>query len=295
MDSPTSPESENIAPIDGARIIIVGIVRNIEDSLKKDFERLAAAFPSASKLDWFLVESGSSDGSLEVLESTKEKNLSFQYKSIQLDPGFSRTQNMATARNEYLKYLEKDSNYGNYDYVVVADFNCLNNKIVATAVQSCWDQQIWDVVTANQSGRYYDIWALRHPFWSPNDCWADLEFRRKYQKFPELALAYSVRSRMIKIPKNSSWIEVDSSFGGLGIYKANLFSLSGRYIGTTSDGNPVCEHVSFHENLKQHGKRIFINPALINTRTTDHSRRMSSAFTILRILKYPFKYLLTRT
>jgi glycosyltransferase involved in cell wall biosynthesis len=294
MDSPASPESESIAPINGARIIIVGIVRNIENSLKRDIERLAAAFPTVSSLEWFLVESGSSDDSLEVLESTKEENLNFQYISIQLDSKFSRTQNMSAARNEYLKYLEKNSNYKNYDYVVVADFNCLNNKVVAAAVLSCWNQQKWDVVTANQSGRYYDIWALRHPFWSPNDCWSELEFRRKYLKFPELALAYSVRSRMIKIPRNSSWIEVDSSFGGLGIYKADLFSLNGRYIGTTSDGSLVCEHVSFHENLKLHGKRIFINPSLINTRTTDHSRRMSCTFTILRILKYPFKFLLAK-
>ena len=147
------------------------------------------------------------------------------------------------------------------------------------------------MVSANQSGRYYDVWALRHPLWSPNDCWEELEFRRRYIKFPELALAYSIRSRMIKIPKNSKWIEVDSAFGGLAIYKSELFSLDGKYSGLTSEGRKTCEHVEFHKSLTESGKRIFINPRLINARITDHSRRMSLTFSTLRILNYPIKLL----
>ena len=57
---------------------------------------------------------------------------------------------------------------------------------------SCWQYQNWDVFTANTSDIYYDIWALRHNNWSPNDCWQNKKdlvqigfnknFRRNFNK-----------------------------------------------------------------------------------------------------------------
>jgi hypothetical protein len=173
--------------------------------------------------------------------------------------------------------------------VVIADFNNLNRKLNQAAVKSCWDYENWDVVTANQSGRYYDIWALRHPLWSPNDCWEALDFYRSHVKFPELALTYSLRSRMIKISRESKWIPVESAFGGIAIYRSTVLKTPAIYSGRGTDHLPICEHVPFHHLLRENGARIFINPKFINTRITDHSRRLSLLYTALRILRYPFK------
>ena len=52
------------------------------------------------------------------------------------------------------------------------------------------------------------------------------------------------------IPTNSDWIEVDSAFGGLAIYKKKCFDI-GHYVGTYSNGKEVCEHVSFNLQLKK--------------------------------------------
>lgn len=273
------------------KIIIVGIVRNVEKTIAKDLERFEEAFAMFGEIQCFLVESGSSDNSKKVLEDYSKRRSGFSYLLIELAEGLSRTENMAIARNGYLDYLRTNQKFREFKYVVIADFNNLNNKINYESVESCWTNNEWDVVSANQSGRYYDVWALRHPLWSPNDCWEELEFRRRYIKFPEIALAYSIRSRMIKIPKNSKWIEVDSAFGGLAIYKSELFSLDAKYCGLTSDGTKTCEHVEFHKSLRESGKRFFVNPRLINARITDHSRRMSLAFSVLRILNYPIKFL----
>jgi hypothetical protein len=59
-------------------------------------------------------------------------------------------------------------------------------------------------------------------------------------------------------------IEVDSAFGGLGIYKRDAL-LAGRYIGLDDAGNEACEHIYFHTNLRKAGYRIFINCALVNS------------------------------
>jgi TfoX/Sxy family transcriptional regulator of competence genes len=193
---------------------------------------------------------------------------------------------MAQARKSYLIYLRNKPDIKKFPYVVIADFNLLNNKITAKGVLTSWIRNDWDVVTANQSGKYYDIWALRHNLWSPNDCWRHHAFLREYLKFPELAITYAIRSRMLKIPKNSGWIKVQSSFGGLGIYKTETLMKENFYKGTDTEGNIICEHVPFHEYLSNEGSKIFINPGMINTRYTDHSRRITLLPTIIRITSF---------
>jgi glycosyltransferase involved in cell wall biosynthesis len=273
-------------------VVVVGIVRNIEKSFNRDFQRLSLALKRFSRIDWHVVESGSTDSSEDVLETYANDRENFSYKHLEHQPQLSRTENMAIARNSYLDYLRTDSRFLRYEYVIMADFNDLNDKLTATAVESCFDHDSWDVLTANQQGRYYDAWALRHPLWSPNDCWEQHAFYRKYTKFPESAITFSMRSRMLRIPSNSELIEVDSAFGGLAIYKSSVFNSKANYVGITDEEKPICEHVPFHSKLKAEGARIFINPALINTRVTDHSRQLSPLFMLLRICRYPFRFLM---
>lgn len=277
-------------PLSGKSIIIVGIVRNISTTIKEDLEKLSAAFCDARKIDFYVAESGSSDNSLDILAELSNQREDFEYTTLRIDENLSRTENMANARNAYLAYLRTEARLANYSYVVIADFNKLNNKISAASVESCFKRDDWEVVTANQSGRYYDAWALRHPLWSPNDCWEQHEFFRKYTKLPESAITYSMRSRMLKIPSNSEWIRVDSAFGGIAIYRSEILNSKALYSGIRSDGRRICEHVPFHSELQVNGARIYLNPAFINARATDHSRRMSLSYTLARVLKYPIHY-----
>jgi hypothetical protein len=125
------------------------------------------------------------------------------------------------------------------------------------------------VATANQWGPYYDIFALRHHLWSPNNCWDAQRFLVK-QGFNELHSKFiGVFSRMVTVPESGPWIEVDSAFGGLAIYKRG--KIQGlRYTGVTPEGAEISEHVPFHAQIKAQGGRIFINPKLINTKISEH-------------------------
>jgi len=267
-------------------LMVVGIVKNIETTLIHDIENLSNALEFFKEIHWFLVESESTDKSRAVLEKIKQNNKNFDYKTISRSlVGETRTEKMATARNAYLEYLRKQINDIEFPYTVIADFNLLNNKISKAGILSSWIRSDWDVVTANQSGRYYDIWALRHPLWSPNDCWEQHSFIRRYVRFPESAITFSIRSRMLKIPKNSEWIKVDSSFGGFAIYKTEYLLMESRYEGLGENRKEICEHVTFHKKLIEQGARIYINPSMINTKYTDHSRRMTFVCTLLRFFK----------
>lgn len=272
-------------------VIVVGIVKNIGKTIKRDLEKLEESLGFFKEVHWFVVESGSSDNSKAILEELAKQNSNFNYKSINIiaDSELMRTENMAKARNKYLAFLRNTSRINDYSYVIVADFNLLNKKISRKSLLSSWEQTDWDVVTANQSGPYYDIWALRHPLWSPNDCWEHHAFLRKYVKFPEKATTYAMRSRMLTIPRNSEWIKVDSAFGGLAIYKSKILKSGSLYSGKNSQGQRICEHVPLHNHLTNEGARIFINPGMINARYTDHSRRMTFRYFMYRASLYPYK------
>ena len=273
-------------------VAIVGIVKNIANSIDGDFNRLREATSEFKNVKWFLVESDSTDESLNSLESIKRKHTNFDFVSLGNlgNSKDSRTIGMGKARNRYLQELDQVRKYKDVEYVIVADFNNLNSLVTKEAIATCFKRNDWDACFANQSRKYYDIWALRHNLWSPNDCWEQHAFLRKYWKIPELALYASVQSRMIHIPIDSEWIKVESAFGGLAIYKKDVL-LQATYSGTQPDGTPLCEHVPLNQSLSQSGYRLFINPAFINTDSTDHTENAFFRGILKRIISYPSKLL----
>lgn len=274
----------------GLTILVTGIVRNVASTIERDMVVIEKALSDFRTVKWFLVESDSTDKTLDQLTSLSSKNEKFSFTTLgQIQQaGEPRTVAMAKARNRYLQEIRENSDFKAIDFLAISDFNGLNNKLTQDAVASCFEIENWDACFANQSGRYYDIWALRHPLWSPNDCWQQLSFYRRYYKFPEFALAASVRSRMIRIPQGSEWIEVDSAFGGFALYRPEAIG-NAEYKGVTVEGNAICEHVPFHAQMRKNQKKLFINPDLINAKSTDHSIRMNISSTLFRLAKYPFK------
>ncbi len=272
------------------KILVTGIVKDISSTIAADLLQIESALSDFKEVLWFLVESDSRDSSVETLERLSKSRKNFRYVSLGTvqDTGKPRTIGMATARNICLEEVKSHIPYREVEYVAVSDFNRLNSKLSIAGIRSCFKNPIWDGCFANQSGRYYDVWALRHPIWSPNDCWQQHAFFRKFYRVPELALRASVRNRMIHIPQSNDWIEVDSAFGGFGIYKRETYLL-GSYTGLTSESVPICEHVPFHTELRQAGKRLFINPQLINTHSADHSQRMKPLWTFARVVNYSVK------
>lgn len=270
-------------------VLVVGIVKNIERNIESDIKTLEIALQGFERVSWFLVESNSTDRSISCLSTIANSKKNFKFTSLNKiqKPGSPRTIGMAAARNRYLDEIRLKSEYSKIKWVVVADFNGLNKLVSRSAVESCFQKNNWDACFANQVGPYYDIWALRHPVWSPNDCWQQHKFYRKYYKLPENALRASIKSRMIRIPASSSWIPVESAFGGFAIYKKEAL-IAADYAGMIL-GDPICEHVPLNLSLSAQGFKLFINPGLINFKTTDHSRRMNLINTIWRMSKYPYK------
>ncbi|MGE4220318.1 MAG: hypothetical protein AB7G39_12805 [Alphaproteobacteria bacterium] len=263
---------------DGA-FLVVGLVRNCERSLGRDVERLRTALGDVRALHWFLVESDSTDRTVRILESLRATVGNFDFRSLGDLTGVHprRTERLAFCRNVYAKAIRDSETLRDIDYVIVADFDGINAAVTPGALASCWDTRIdWDMCAANQAGPYYDIWALRHETWSPNDCWEQYRFLNRFNGKTERNIWSAVYAKMITIPGDHAWIEVDSAFGGLAIYRKSLFQ-NAEYEGVSENGEEICEHVSLHSSMRKSGAKMFINPRLINSGYNEHSRVLRPA------------------
>ena len=248
-------------------LLVVGLTRNCGAALASEVQRIAAALPPFRRTHWFVVESDSSDDTPAVLESLTRQRPDFRFACLgSLQSSLpQRTERLAHCRNAYLEHLRSHPSCGGVRYVLVADLDGGNNRLTAAALASCWQRQDWDACTANQVGLYYDVWALRHPLWSPGDCWQQARFLASLGQDEERAKMATVFARMVSLPPDAPWLEVESAFGGLALYRAEaLRDVGVRYEGLSPQGEAVCEHVAMHAALRARGRRLFINPALIN-------------------------------
>jgi hypothetical protein len=261
-------------------ITIAGVARNCAETLKQAVHSISNAFRIANTVKWIVVESDSNDETCRVLSDIQASRAAFQFRSLgnlrHLMP--ARTERIAHCRNIYLQEFLFSTDYARSEYLVVADLDDCNSLLTADGVESCFARNDWSAVFANQLGPYYDIWALRHPLWCPDDCWREAEsITSEAIPYSEAALR-AVSSRMITVSPAWDWIKVESAFGGLGIYKRD--ALHGvRYDGTTTDKsarfqNQVCEHVSLNKNISADRGGLFINPLLINGGYNSHTAHL---------------------
>lgn len=273
-------------PLDTSTVLVTGVIRNGADSLQREVQQLLNATSGFRRTEVFLVESDSRDETVARLNEMAARSESFRFISLgQLEPSLpQRTARLAHCRNAYIEAVRTDPRYRDVDYVLVSDLDGMNGLLDSAALHSCFQvQEAWDVLTANQGGPYYDIWALRHPDWSPDDCLRLLS-RLEPLFGHEAARDIAVYSRQVRIPRTSPPIAVQSAFGGLALYTREAL-LSGGYEGLDADGFEVCEHVPHHARIRAAGHRIFINPQLVNTAWTIHTRNKQMG----RVIKHAIR------
>ena len=175
-----------------------------------------------------------------------------------------RTERIAFARNAGLDEIFRRTNSG-HDHLVVADLDDVLAQPVdagAFARAAAWlnADPMRAGVMANAVPRYYDVWALRHERWCPDDCWHPIWGRSPDETF-EATMFREIFTRQIEIPPSLPPIAVRSAFGGLGIYRLPA-TLTARYHGMDGQGRETSEHVAFNTAIGRAGGRLHIFPEL---------------------------------
>jgi len=279
-------------------LLVTGTIRNGEAKLLKEFAKTSKATSLFSDVSYFLVESDSNDRTLEILRSIKAKNSNFDYVSLgslseRVPEQYNR---IRYCRNIYVKYIRNLDESIRPSFVLVLDLDGMNSALSSKSINSCFLRNDWDVVLSNQTFGYYDILALRHDKWQEND-WRDIhdhykanlnrvEFSKfktinKFRKFIQLDLTeyMAIYSKMVRIPRSSPWIKVESGFGGAAIYKSEVFL---KYDYTKEFETRETDHVTLHRKLVRGGGKIFINPKFINSHFNTYNLNRYYSIRILR-------------
>lgn len=259
-------EGSRRKPIETSNILLAGPVRNVANTIEHEVQTLMASLGNFHETHCFVVESDSSDDTVKKLAQLTQTMPHFSYVSMgQLSKQYPRrTDRIALCRNAIIDAVATNPAFTQIDYIAMADMDGMNSLVTPEKIAQCWTvDENWDVITANQLGPYYDIWALRHHEWCPSDCWQQKNaLESVIGDRPAENLA--VTAKQAVLDPRAGLIEVDSAFGGLAIYRREAF-LAGRYAGTdTQGGFDVADHIPFHEELRQKGYKIYINCALIN-------------------------------
>jgi hypothetical protein len=199
-----------------------------------------------------------------------------------------RTIRLALVRNRYLSLIR--SEFRAYDYLFVIDCDDANAEqidphAVRRAVEFLANHGDCAGVFANSIGLYYDLWALRHPGRCPGDIWEEVcDYALAHRVTDEAAFHKTFSTRVFSIPPDaaSAPLEVDSAFGGLGIYKIqSVLSNTRSYLGhkpkrvrtpaleldggrAQEVGWQCCEHVAFNAGFRESGEKLFVLPYLVN-------------------------------
>jgi hypothetical protein len=155
-----------------------------------------------------------------------------------------------------------------FQYLCVFDTDGINKKISPKNVKNAVRLNDWVALFANQSGPYYDIYALRKAGWVSDDCFKEMKSLQDSGLNETLSFELAVRSKMLRIPETHSPIEVDSAFGGFAIYKAE--AVRGARYWRPDVTFRECEHVIFNRQIHAPGRKLIV-PSLINAKYTEHT------------------------
>lgn len=252
-------------------VLVTGLARNTEGHLKKEIKRIEAQVSKVfNDIKFLVIESDSTDNTLAELLKISSENSNFKFislKSIELEIP-NRIERLTHCRNFYVNELRHNKEYRDSEFVIVIDFDIKNNRLDLRVLKDWINNSNWTALFANQTGAYFDIYALRKQGWIEGDCFQEYSKLLEFLS-PAAAKQKAIWSKMIKIRKGAKPIRVLSAFGGLGVYRKEVF-LAHDY-SPASNNYEISEHVVLHKKLIGNFNQLLILPNLTNFSWNPHN------------------------
>jgi glycosyltransferase involved in cell wall biosynthesis len=268
------------------RAVFAGCARDCAAHLPavlRNIERMAGLFAESF---FVFVENDSRDNTKALLSAWGADKPNFFFIPMdglhQAEP--VRTRRLEFARNVYTQLI-RSSDLARFDYVVMLDLDEVNAEELdldafRRALRFLQETPDAAAAFANQRGTYYDMWALRHREVCPADVWEEVyDHAMRKEVTDERAYRETFAKRIFSLAEDGDPMEVDSAFGGLGIYRMkyvinNPNPYLGHKVKAVDRGATLqfsrwqtCEHVHFNRGIRSLGGRLFVLPWLVNRET----------------------------
>lgn len=253
-------------------VLVVGTIRNGSTQVVSDLKRIMNALNFVGQARALVIESDSEDDTVHNLEMLSREDPRIRHLSLgNIEPLLpDRIARLRFCRNRYITEIRENELYKSFTIIAVADLDGINSKIDSTYFKiGLQTLQFFDAVAANQLGPYYDVLALRHPYWSPNNWMSEFNFLSQYLG-SRRAKIHSLSNRQIRIPSHLPPIKVESAFGGLCLYRRWVFEELD-YNQENSEIEGEIDHVTLSRKIRTLGGNIVIHPGFINSNWTRHS------------------------
>jgi glycosyltransferase involved in cell wall biosynthesis len=279
--------------ISESTIIVCGIVRNCGENLKRNIRTIDKICNLAQDYHVVMFENDSTDNTKQILTdwAGNRKNIHISLNDFNtitipekqntlVNPVFSvhRIEKMASYRNFYLDYIEKEKLPG--DYVIVVDMDVRKIYLEGIVASFALNYE-WDALTSNGISRapssffrkrYYDSYAL-------------IECGQENVPQTESTIR-ATQYKWAFLKPDMPLIRVASAFGGLAIYKRE--AITGCRYGVLMNGDAKVEsrteHFFLYQQMKERGyDKIFINPAM---RITYQTQVMNTIRKFLKRILY---------
>ena len=292
------------------KVLVVGTVSNVGQVIEKEVRRVLKAVEPHAQVQFYLVESDSSDSTVQELTRIGDEDQRVSFTSLgnlKLDLS-DRIERIRFCRNTYVQYIRAMHQENGWDFIVVADLDGMNRKLSSLGIGSCFSSGLnWSACFANQRNGYYDLYALRCKEWVSEDVFATYQYLKvsnpfvpssrnpyfrwlqEFRHFDQLR-KNAIYRKMRKVSPTENWIAVDSAFGGLGIYRPEVF-LRFNYDSQNLSPTVYCEHIDLHYQCRQESFSLYINPALINSNWNEYNL---NRLMLVRFLKELKKFLLRK-
>jgi len=239
-------------------ILLCGLCRNIEVYFDKVFANIDTIKKIFARVDILFIENDSTDKTRHLLKNRNDARVIYFNDLVTDYP--QRTARIAFCRNQILKEAIENPRYADIDYILWMDMDdiCIN-PINQNAIESNDFSSDWGMKCAFKDTGYYDIWALRHPIYSPDDCIHNLVRDGWHNQWAHEKHVHSRMRQMNELRKSEKLIEVDSAFGGMGFVNKKYLTSNVICQGVDTYGREKCEWVSFCEGIRKNGGKIFVN------------------------------------
>jgi len=235
-------------------VLIALITKNVSKTIPKVLKnamKYSSYFKSSKTL---IIDGHSTDGTYELCKSWCKSDSDNRKVYRQPSSFLPRPLALSEARNMYISLFQDD--FKKDTYLIMMDCDEVNTSPVdEEGFLSNFDYPLnkWDMMAANQTKEYYDIWALRN-----DECPEDYQdtLRRTGDEWN------SLRKHQIPKPRAHPLIRCQSAFGGTAIYHTE--KLKDCWYISFIGNKEICEHVPFHSKFIQKSANIFINPNFIN-------------------------------